>query len=229
MRSRPTDRSHLKLLELLPRMNFSKTTTRMKPSTNKPKRKQKRPSRWRLIRLATHGGLDRIRGGITAAQLARVRCLDGYTALHYAARYGHLDEIKGGVTLAQLTRVTSDFDWILEFNVTTKPSSQIFSGSSALSVAISYGHLDQICGNIALAELRASRDTVNRTMMQILEELISKGEDPIALGNNIAACPEILGLLSAENKTHVAAVRHAMSRYRELESLLHAEMTAALL
>lgn len=190
---------------------------------------KKRLSDSRIIQLATNGGLDQIYGGITVAQLARVTCLDGYTALHYAARFGHLNEIRGGATLKQLAEVKSEFDWIMEFNVTASRAFQMFSGVTALSVAITYGHLDQIRGRVTLEDFRTASDQIGRPMMHILDELIDKGDDPAALGNNIVACSEILGLLSSENPIHVAAIRNALSRNRGLESLLSADMVAALI
>lgn len=196
--------------------------------TNKIRKTQISPQR--IIYRARYGGLSRLPRRLTAGRLAKIKCAEGYSALHYAARFGHLDEIHGGVTVAQLANARSDIDWIIEYDAGTGQSKdQIFSGATALSIATTYGHLDQVKDSVTLSKLDACKDADGRSALQALLEVIRVGKDPVVLGNNIFACSEILELLSPSSPTHVAAVRHAMSRNRNLEALLKPEMTAALL
>ena len=150
--------------------------------------------------------------------------------MHYAARFGRLDEIEGGVTVAQLARVKSDTDWDYQRDAATgNYYRQAFTCLSALMAATRYGHLDQITDTVTLAKLGADEDPDGRTALGELMAMIREGEDPIDLGNNLCACPEILKHLSPGNPIHVAAVRHAIGRNRTLETLLGPEMMAALL
>lgn len=200
----------------------------MKPNRMQKKRNLRADNR--IISLAVFGGLNRIPGGITVERLAAARCRYGFTALHYAARFGHLCEIPGGATVAQLGAVRSHCDWILEYiGFPRRNAAQVFSGRTALSVAITFGHLDQVREKITLAKLLAQNDKNGRTAMSVLDELIKNGEDPVALGHNIVACPEILGHLSTTNAIHISAVRIALSRNHNLESLLQPNLLAALL
>lgn len=189
-----------------------------------------RLARARIIRLATQGGLKRIQGGITAAQLARIRCPEGYTALHYAARFGHLDEIRGGVTAEILAKVRAASGWIwVGQSEDDEGVTEITGGITALSTAVTYGYLLQINGTVTLSKLKAARNANGQSAHDALLELIQAGDNPVALGNNICACWDILKYLKATNPFHVAAVGHAVRQKRNLETAISPVMLASLL
>ncbi|HWQ90499.1 MAG TPA: hypothetical protein VN673_02420 [Clostridia bacterium] len=88
---------------------------------------------------ACFGHLDKIAGGVTAAELAAVkRSDDSETALHTAAGFGHLNQIKGGVTAEQLLSAPRQAP-----------------GGSALHRAAMYCHLDQIKDGVTADQLAA--------------------------------------------------------------------------
>jgi ankyrin repeat protein len=57
---------------------------------------------------AKFGCLDQVKGGVSAADLARSASLDGQSALHEAAAAGFLEQVRGGVTALELASVHDD-------------------------------------------------------------------------------------------------------------------------
>lgn len=79
---------------------------------------------------AEKGLLNKVTGGVRAADLMMEASYTEEFALHVAARHGHLDQIQGGANLSHLAGC-------MEMN----------SGRSALDEAVESGHTGQICSS----------------------------------------------------------------------------------
>jgi hypothetical protein len=203
------------------------------PSKKNPNRAKSRPrlpsAKW-LIHAATVGHLKRVRNRITVKDLARAKCGEGYSALHYAARFGHLRQIRGGVAAEQLAHVKSSIGWIWTYNTATGwASKQTTDGITALAVAAQYGHLNQVKDTVTLATLRSARNADGTSALDSLREEMQRGMVARDLANNLIACPELVKFLDATVPDHLSALRRALRRDSGIERRLTPTLTAALL
>lgn len=113
------------------------------------------PQKTGLHWLAFLGGLDQVKGGVTAEKLARVMDDQGFPALYWAAEEGHLDEVLQGVTAEQLAAVKQP------------------NGLTTLHAAAIHGHLDQIKGGVTVAQLAGVANPDGTTPLHMAAEFNS--------------------------------------------------------